>query len=341
MSRGNTKRKHELYIAGANVCPLCLTAMAERDATLEHVPSKKIDGKGIHLTCKTCNNSAGSSLDKGAIIDATGHVRATVTRPDGLSISAVFKFAASPPRLVEDPAVDEKPLPPPSEPVNELNVQFTTPRGEAISASLLRSAYLAVVALLGYTPRKDDAYDPVRRQIRNPVPVRIPYHVQLTGNREAGIYAAVHGDRVFWLVGFSTAIGYKWVRLPCSSHDRAFYAAASLTTEVTLIPLTRRFVSFSRRLEYLGIPPTDSLEQWSPRILWLQQAEAADNNYRPRLRLVSLQRGQHGAADLLLDGRSVPYTLHILPDDKGDLAKWVFIVEGRIYTPENADIAWA
>ena len=65
MSRGNTKRKHELYIAGANVCPLCLTAMAERDATLEHVPSKKIDGKGIHLTCKTCNNSAGSSLDKG------------------------------------------------------------------------------------------------------------------------------------------------------------------------------------------------------------------------------------------------------------------------------------
>ena len=244
MSRRHTKQKHRLYAAGATVCPLCLAPMRESHATLEEVPSKKIGGEGIHLTCKTCNNSAGTYLDKAAIIAATGRVRATVTRPDGHSLDAVLNFAESPPTLGTDPESRSQPLPPSSQPVNELQVTFTAPKPEQMAASLLRSAYLAVLAMLGYTPMKNDAFELVRQQIRHPDPMRIPYSCSLTGNREPGIYAAVHDNRVFWLVGFSTPSGRTWVQLPSSPNDVTFYDTARTRPAgaVAAIPITSKFL---------------------------------------------------------------------------------------------------
>ena len=340
MSPRHTKRKHKLYAAGATVCPLCLAPMRESDATLEDVPSTKIGGDGIHLTCKTCNNSAGTYLDNAAIIDATGRLRATVTRPDGHSLNAVLNFAEPQPKLVRDPKSASQPLPPSSEPVNELQATFTAPKPELMAAGLLRSAYLAVLAMLGYTPMKNDAFELVRQQIRHPDPMRIPYSCSLTGNTEPGIYAAVQDNRVFWLIGFSTPPGPKWVQLPSSPNDVTFYDTARTKPAgaVAAIRITGKFLPFGRRLAYLGIPATDLLRDWSVRIRWLQAAASPRSGPRPQLRLVSLEPGQHGAARLLMDGREVGYELRIVPDDAGSGTKVLLTVEGKTYTHQNADI---
>ncbi|MBZ0293232.1 MAG: HNH endonuclease [Anaerolineae bacterium] len=51
------------------MCPLCckkwftLDAIKERLFTIEHVPPKALQGTGIAMTCKNCNNDQGSHLD--------------------------------------------------------------------------------------------------------------------------------------------------------------------------------------------------------------------------------------------------------------------------------------
>ena len=209
-----------------------------------------------------------------------------------------------------------------------------------MDASLLRSAYLAVLAMLGYTPTKNDAFEPVRQQIRQPNPQRIPYIFRLTGNREPGIYAAVQNDRVFWLVGFHTPLARKWVRLPSSPNDLTFYDTARTNPagDVTLIPIASKFLPFGRRLAYLRIPATDLLQDWSVRLFCLRAAVSLGRGSRRQLWVVPLQPGQHGAAQLLMDGREVGYELHMFPDDAGSGTKVTFKVEGKTYTHQNADI---
>ncbi len=48
-------------------CPICLTpftieALADKRLSAEHVPPKSVGGRELLLTCKVCNNSAGTKL---------------------------------------------------------------------------------------------------------------------------------------------------------------------------------------------------------------------------------------------------------------------------------------
>jgi hypothetical protein len=52
-------------------CPICLTpftieALADKRLSAEHVPPKSVGGRELLLTCKGCNNSAGTKLDADA-----------------------------------------------------------------------------------------------------------------------------------------------------------------------------------------------------------------------------------------------------------------------------------
>lgn len=76
-----TKKKKRLFAAGAAAlervntrargrygCPTCtnlfpIEALATGELTLEHVPAKAVGGKGIALTCRRCNSTAGHKLD--------------------------------------------------------------------------------------------------------------------------------------------------------------------------------------------------------------------------------------------------------------------------------------
>src|ERR1700680_2136773 len=53
------------------LCPICLDpltieALADKRLTAEHVPPESFGGRELLLTCKDCNNSAGTKLDADA-----------------------------------------------------------------------------------------------------------------------------------------------------------------------------------------------------------------------------------------------------------------------------------
>jgi HNH endonuclease len=54
-------------------CPICLTpftvdALADGRLSSEHVPPESVGGHELVLTCKRCNNSAGTKLDADAAV---------------------------------------------------------------------------------------------------------------------------------------------------------------------------------------------------------------------------------------------------------------------------------
>ncbi|MFA3791086.1 HNH endonuclease [Aliiglaciecola sp. SL4] len=76
MPKGKSVRKLKLFQQGksnleqilkcsskAYCCPICGTFKSIDELTLEHAPPKSMGGKEIILTCKVCNNDAGSKID--------------------------------------------------------------------------------------------------------------------------------------------------------------------------------------------------------------------------------------------------------------------------------------
>src|SRR5437867_4136068 len=57
--------------ADSYVCPLCLNAfrfdaLADGRLTVEHVPPRRLGGRGLLLTCARCNSWAGTAMDSHA-----------------------------------------------------------------------------------------------------------------------------------------------------------------------------------------------------------------------------------------------------------------------------------
>ena len=80
----NRELKERLFVRGADAlrrvargdgttyaCPTCLRLMTRADIesgdlTLEHVPPESLGGRGIALTCRACNSTAGHTVDAAA-----------------------------------------------------------------------------------------------------------------------------------------------------------------------------------------------------------------------------------------------------------------------------------
>lgn len=66
--RGAAAAAAVLHTRDLYVCPICgdpfdRSALRSNELTLEHVPPKSLGGKGIILTCRECNNTAGHTVD--------------------------------------------------------------------------------------------------------------------------------------------------------------------------------------------------------------------------------------------------------------------------------------
>ena len=207
MSRKNARdRRLTFFDLGNTRCPICLAAFS-RDAvksgnsvSIEHVPPKSVGGVECCLTCSSCNDSAGRTIDQAAAmrnraimdaesgrgvkleIDAFGTKRTTYLSPVGIRKSNIN------PTLAKSSLVDKL--------FTELQshgqetvmlAEFTkgidfdlgkgitisskNPSKKYIEVSCLKSAYLLVFSLLGkygYRYAESESIIPIREQIMNP-----------------------------------------------------------------------------------------------------------------------------------------------------------------------------
>ena len=175
-------------------CPCCLglyrrDAVASRDLTIEDVPPKALGGRPMLLTCKACNNEAGTKLDAHAAMQAVGDSLAR-----GIDIGRSIKatsFADGVPLRGEArmsngsllfTGIPEQNAPAAlaqfeaalaaygsSNPGKGLSITVHTGFEDARARlSLIRAAYLAAFAGLGWTYVLQDTLRPVRQQLRAP-----------------------------------------------------------------------------------------------------------------------------------------------------------------------------
>ena len=207
MSRKNARdRRLKFFDLGNTRCPICLTTFS-RDAvksgngvSIEHVPPKSSGGVERCLTCFSCNDSAGRTIDHAAAmrnraimdavsgrgvkleIDAFGTKRTTYLSPVGIKKNDLNATLARSPlvdRLFtklqshgqEAVMLAEFTKGTDFDFAKGITISSKNPSKQRIEASWLRSAYLLVFCLLGkygYGYAESESIIPIREQIMNP-----------------------------------------------------------------------------------------------------------------------------------------------------------------------------
>jgi len=184
------------------LCPLCLDVMltveefATEQLSVEHVPPEALGGDELVLTCRRCNNDAGSKFDAEAhkqqrlwqflsgqsqqaetatftVGDITTRVEMHVTGHTGMFLMGLPKIN-NPAGLVRM----EEHMRMLSE-TRSTDFRFTvTPRlkyfPDRARVSWIRTAYLAAFALFGWKYIMQPALQPIREQLMNPSTITLP-----------------------------------------------------------------------------------------------------------------------------------------------------------------------
>ena len=179
MSRktGRSKRLR-LYDRGNTACPICLTAFTRdqassgRTVTLEHVPIKALGGKARCLTCRNCNAETGRGIDQAAAMGARDRFGVTVDilgKRDTFMLSLDGKALTAP--FTGYSKQDWRDLENSESRKFTMNIKIPVPN--AVAASSLKSAYLAMFSLLGprggYSYVEGGALTPIRQRIMEPL----------------------------------------------------------------------------------------------------------------------------------------------------------------------------
>lgn len=185
----------------AYACPLCAVTQADGRArmtlfsadglgsllTVEDVPPKHSGGRPLVLTCRACNSTAGHGIDAAAhrversILSLAGHepTRGRLHVGDDHVPAEIHLTVAGTNRITMlggNPAALERMAgyfdsltrtPTTAEPFR-LSFSLTDPNQRLAKVSWLKSAYLALFALLGYRYAMHPFLGPVRHQIQNP-----------------------------------------------------------------------------------------------------------------------------------------------------------------------------
>lgn len=233
------------------VCPLCMCGFAPQAVdrgllSKEHVPPRSNGGKKMVLTCKPCNNAAGSSADSHArsmedIFDfGQGTMPRTVPielKINGLSLRGGLRavgdrveieihpkannpevsdqFLSMMQRVVEDGSWAD----------TKFDLQFKRSfKKQAALVSWLRAGYLAAFAALGYRYIIREPLDVVREQISNPEAEIIDIFSTTTADAPSGERRILLISEPRWMDSVCVQMGRHMVFLPPVRRCDGFYA---------------------------------------------------------------------------------------------------------------------
>ena len=230
-----------IYAAPTYVCPICrkpFTVEALDDGRLskEHVPPQSVGGQELLLTCRECNNTAGTKLDADA--KTKEDVRLAMTgRPDrphrikatigGITVNGQLhakdgSYSLTIPKHLNRPGTSEK-LQRLGRAGTSLTVEHERYSELGARISWLRAGYLALVAMEGYKIVLDPAMDIVRTQIRECDERRmLTFVADAQEDFPLTIRRVLRVLKPAWHLGWTVQFGPYLVNLP-SLGDMTFY----------------------------------------------------------------------------------------------------------------------
>jgi hypothetical protein len=170
------------------VCPICVrgfprSSLASGELTAEHVPPECFGGRELVLTCKGCNNTAGSTLDAHAdrkesvasvLEGRLDRVQNVKVIAGGVKVNAELtstnrQFSVRMPDKINRPGAADQ-LRGVLRQGSEITVEFSGDAFAELGAKIswLRSGYLLLFAVFGYSPVFDPALQIVQHQILEP-----------------------------------------------------------------------------------------------------------------------------------------------------------------------------
>ena len=235
-------------------CPICRTgfnqsALSTDKLTLEHVPPASAGGKSIALTCKSCNNRAGDSIDAAIshraelvrfadvsthTIDGEGgrailevgreHVNILLVAESNGPVRLEILGGSNDPRVVERvQAYMEEHTRENSWTGGALGIasrRLCDPRLASIGD--LKAAFIAAFAAFGYRYACNPRLDQVRQQIRNPAEQVIDMWSIAIDHTGIGRYLLLFTEP---LPGVVVSLGRSCVLLPWLDSPVNFYTA--------------------------------------------------------------------------------------------------------------------
>jgi hypothetical protein len=172
------------------LCPICVRCCTTLgDVTFEHAPPRSVGGREVALTCNECNSGAGHGIDAQLrkAQDVRDWSRGRHSKPlrgrfvvEGISLRADMDRTADKVTVVGIPELNDPAntaaqkaafarIAASGEPYREpMRFTFAGYKERHARIALLRSAYVAVFARLGYRYVLRSTLDVVRQQILNP-----------------------------------------------------------------------------------------------------------------------------------------------------------------------------
>ncbi|WP_326663476.1 hypothetical protein [Streptomyces canus] len=222
-------------------CPCCLVAypreaVSDDRLSIEDVPPKSVGGRPLLLTCKQCNNNAGSVFDSHAATRAeaedfmrgrvTGRALRMTSHVDGIPLRGTaqwtdrgIEFVGMPERnkpevqaahLEALDAYVESESPRPNHSFT-VHTRFSEARARI---SWIRAAYLAAFAALGWGYIFRGVMDPYRKQLQQPDASIVPTYILRDPNAPPEERRVLLVDRPDELRSVAVVMGEHTVFLP-------------------------------------------------------------------------------------------------------------------------------
>jgi HNH endonuclease len=245
-------------------CPICLTSfvvdgLADGRLSSEHVPPRSVGGKELVLTCKRCNNSAGTKLDADAAVKELVRSAMSGTREHrervkvaigNLHVNAEVHFSGGSyslivPRHINKPGTADN-LKTIARPGSSMTVEYRRFSELGAKISWFRAGYLAIFAVAGYRFALDPAMEIVRRQILECDERRIlTFTSEVPDDIPLSVYRILRVISPDWHRGWAVEFGRYFLHFP-SAGDLGFYQRMA-TCGSTIIPYTTTY-------KYVGWP---------------------------------------------------------------------------------------